>query len=198
MAEYPRACGQCTRSSENKHFDCPPRMSDGRMFTDYGSRCDINYISHLKQSGKAMDSYTYRQFLLENADNIIDGMRTNAYMKGRCGPCVEPFFQGTMMPEKDIEVCDGRKCTISTVNPNGVGIGRYYGEESRYNPEFMEFKKREQEAFKNEANCCGSSADYQNYYPPNKESINRVAIIGGGDPLSGGDLIRASSSASFS
>ena len=28
--------------SNNKYFDCPPRMSDGRNFTDYRPSCDVN------------------------------------------------------------------------------------------------------------------------------------------------------------
>ena len=28
--------------SNNKYFDCPPRMHDGRNFTDYRPSCDVN------------------------------------------------------------------------------------------------------------------------------------------------------------
>ena len=41
----------CHKTSDNKHFDCPPRMDDGRHFTDYRSNCHIN---NLVRSNNAM------------------------------------------------------------------------------------------------------------------------------------------------
>ena len=32
----------CYKASNNKYFNCPPRMDDGRHFTDYRSSCDTN------------------------------------------------------------------------------------------------------------------------------------------------------------
>ena len=70
MASYSAVsppCGTCTRASENKHWGCPPRMSDGRLFTDYGSRCDINLRLMSPMSG----SYDYRQMLISNGEKIL-------------------------------------------------------------------------------------------------------------------------------
>ena len=76
-------------------------------------------------------------------------------------------------------------------NGSGVGLGRYYGEESATNKEFMDFKTKEQEELKGGANCCGTSGDYANYYPPADSigELNRLSSVGGGAPLTGGDLI---------
>lgn len=184
-----RSCGKCTRISSNKNFDCPPRMSDGRIFTDYRSRCDINFLD----DGKVLDSYTYRQFLLRNADELIGGMRRTAYMAARCGPCEEPYHQGTMLPELEQDVCDTRTCSRRTLDGTGQGLGRWYSEQSAHNQGFAEFKAREQAELRSSANCCGTKQDYENYYPPGDivggAELNRFASIGGGTPLSGGDLI---------
>ena len=32
----------CYRTSNNKFFNAPPRMADGRHFTDYRPSCDAN------------------------------------------------------------------------------------------------------------------------------------------------------------
>ena len=32
----------CYKTSDNKFFDCPPRMADGRHFTDYRPECYVN------------------------------------------------------------------------------------------------------------------------------------------------------------
>lgn len=190
-----RSCGDCSRFSENRHFDCPPRMSDGRMFTDYSARCDVNFVKSLQESGQALDSYGYRQYLLNNADSLMDEIRNDVYMKAKCGPCVEPVMRGTMLEEKEIDVCNDRTCTRKlTGKSNGIGLGRWYGDENAENKKFTEFKTCEQEELKAKANCCGTPADYGNYYPPGSvvpaSSINRYASIGGGTPLTGGDLLK--------
>ena len=32
----------CYKTSDNKYFGCPPKMSDGRHFTDYRPNCFLN------------------------------------------------------------------------------------------------------------------------------------------------------------
>lgn len=108
------------KGGDNKHPDCPPRMSDGRIFTDYRSRCDINYI----QSQKGMDSYAYRQYLLQNADKIIDAFREAAYVPARCDVCPQGSDAGTMLSEKECDVCNARTCTRAEVDAAGIGLGR--------------------------------------------------------------------------
>ena len=34
----------CYKTTNNKYFNCPPRMSDGRHFTDYRPVCDVNNL----------------------------------------------------------------------------------------------------------------------------------------------------------
>ena len=141
-------------------------MSDGRMFTDYGSRCDMN-ASKTQESSKTknMDSYSYRQYLVANADALLAEMRSKAYASGRCGPCEEPFAVGTMLPEKEIDVCDASTCTRQLIGDgSGVGLGRFYSLESSTNDEYTKFKENEQKELRAKANCCGTPGDYDNYY----------------------------------
>ena len=48
----------------------PARMSDGRFITNYNSSC----VSNLLMSN-GMNSYTYRQMLINNADKLMDDER---------------------------------------------------------------------------------------------------------------------------
>ena len=34
----------CYKTSNNKYFKCPPRMDDGRHFTDYRPNCHVNNL----------------------------------------------------------------------------------------------------------------------------------------------------------
>ena len=38
----------CNKTSNNKYFDCPALMSDGRVFTDYRPSSYVNDLSILK------------------------------------------------------------------------------------------------------------------------------------------------------
>jgi hypothetical protein len=212
-----RDCGTCTRPSNNKYFDCPPRMSDGRLFTNYRSRCDINYVTS-REPGSTMDSYAYRQHLLANGENIMKSMRECATNNAKCGPCVEPFQVGTMLPEQQIDVCDEKTCyrkNVEIVPPEGgLGLGRWFGSFSDAAPvltntpyeraeeiygndnisnKTTKSKKTNKNAIsKPKSNCCETPDDTLNYFPPLElqnisASINRVSSPYGGVPLSGGD-----------
>ena len=182
MSNDNRACGTCSRTSENKNRDCPARMSDGRLFTDYRMRCDVNFSKELRQVGKPNDSYNYRQFLIKNADDIMGNIRDAAYKHARCGPCMEPFNTGTMLPEHEKDTCNARTCERNIVgNGWGIGVGRWYGEDSLNNAAFNEFKLKEQaEMSKMQSNCCGEQEQGRGV-----GAMPRRPMIGGGAPLTG-------------
>ena len=60
---------KCQKTSNNKYFNCPALMSDGRIFTDYRSSTIVN--EDLMKVTDINSSYKYRQFLINNGDNII-------------------------------------------------------------------------------------------------------------------------------
>lgn len=114
----------CYKTSDNKHFGCPPRMSDGRHFTDYRPSCDIN--SAIRGDNSIPSSFQYRNFLQQNAEKLLNLNRKHACMKNCCGPCGEPFEPGTMLPEKYMVNCDANTCTRVLNDPQGLGDGRVY------------------------------------------------------------------------
>jgi hypothetical protein len=75
----------CNKTTNNKYFQCPPRMSDGRHFTDYRSNIYVNDL--IRHTNKTGSNYEYRQFLIHNADNLIK-MNNDymSYMNG-CNEC---------------------------------------------------------------------------------------------------------------
>jgi hypothetical protein len=106
--------------------DCPPRMSDGRLFTDYRPRCVVN-LEHAKPM---MGSQEYRIFLIGNGKSLIDSRRSEAASRAACVPCKSPYEQGTMAPEVDRVVCNKTSCARVAVksdpssgqSPIGTGI----------------------------------------------------------------------------
>ena len=115
----------CYKTSNNKYFDCPPRMADGRHFTDYRPNCYVNNL--LRANNRVKNSFEFRQFLTDNADSLMEMNRAYACQKNCCGPCKEPFSSGTMLPEQSTVKCNSETCTQVLNDPKGLGQGRDYG-----------------------------------------------------------------------
>ena len=56
--------GQWSIGRDNKHFDCPPKMADGRHFTDYRPSCDIDVA--IRNDNSIKNNFQYRKFLQTN------------------------------------------------------------------------------------------------------------------------------------
>lgn len=180
-----RTCGSCERASENKHFDCPPRMADGRLFTDYRPRCDVNYLFPPRKA--YLDSYKYRQYLIHHADEVLAGMRKAAYSAAACGPCVQPFNPGTMLPERVTQRCDARTCSFAPADEAGLGTGRSYGASTAGREAFAQARAAEDRAYRERANCCGAAPDWSGSAAA-RAGIGRWAAPFGGDaPREAGD-----------
>ena len=67
----------CYRTSNNKFFNAPPMMADGRNFTDYRPQCDVN--NGLINENKLPNSHEYRMFLTQNAEKLM-AVNTNTIM----------------------------------------------------------------------------------------------------------------------
>lgn len=152
------SCQSCEpRVSNNKHPECPSIMADGRHFTDYRPRCDVNWVF---PQDKAMNSFDYRQYLTNNADALIQKNRDWASKLNACGPCKEPFEVGTMLPEQTKMVCDAQGCRVMMNDPAGLGMGRQYDTEGVDAMGLLsQGPQKETDVFSKYAECCAPDAN---------------------------------------
>jgi hypothetical protein len=134
----------------------------------------------------------YRQFLIHNAEKVMQHHRSQAFDRAYCGPCVEPWSQGTMAPEADAFVCDKVSCGRVPGTAGGIGTGRHYGMMPEHKEAQDMFLADQAEIAKTRmdkgGNCCGSAnAGYYPMFGMNVTPGLRSAVPGGGTPLTGGD-----------
>lgn len=191
-------CMTCSKPSDNQEFNCPPKMSDGRHFTDYRPRCALNsrsnyMIADPKQkhgfTSPPLNSYDFRQYMIEKGEKLIEMNRESAFQRNMCGPCVSnPTVDvGTMLPEQTVVTCNKSACSVGLNDAAGLGLGRqYYTEGKKKDKDGMSFDARRQ---KNEPeSCCARRSDDLQYYPFDgkvMDDYGRVAVPGGGKPLRG-------------
>jgi hypothetical protein len=77
--------GICDKTSNNKFFDCPPMMADGRNFTDYRSNRYVNQL--VAQNNNVQSSNQYRKFLMNNAEGLMELSHKYLYQKNGCNEC---------------------------------------------------------------------------------------------------------------
>lgn len=157
-------CTECERASDNRFNNCPPRMDDGRHFTDYRPRCMSNFVMNNEQ----LSSFEYRQYLIKNTDSIMRRNSIAAYKANACGPCVDPYNVGTMLPEQSIQSCNTSTCKFTLNEQNGLGLGRSYGstqESLEMKDAFLRNKENEQLYFKKNRNCCSTPTDEMDTFP---------------------------------
>lgn len=106
---------ECFKVSNNKYFNCPALMSDGRTFTDYRPNCLVDQ-SILKEN-KINSSYEYRQFLMKNASKFIEENSDLNYKKNSCETC-----NSELIPLKTVCEVDGYTSTCRINDDNGLGM----------------------------------------------------------------------------
>lgn len=172
----------CSKTSNNRNYDCPPRMSDGRHFTDYRPNCELTQL--IRADNNINNSYQFRLFMQANGEALANIERKNACSKNCCTPCVEPFEGGTMLPEAYLVSCDNRSCNRSLVNAAGLGDGRVYYSAPPSCPDFP----KQFPASPQVSNNCVSPLDRFSYYGEwVPEKLQRLTIPAGGDAMTGGD-----------
>ena len=106
----------CFKTSNNKYFDCPALMSDGRVFTDYRPS---NYVNDMiRIQNKVYDSYNYRQFLINNAEKIIAVDNEYNVLKNNCPSCV---YDKNAVPTESVCVYNKKYGLCKTDGCNGLG-----------------------------------------------------------------------------
>lgn len=116
----------CFRTSNNFYASAPPRMADGRHFTDYRPNCHLN--NRIQTENQVSNSYEYRMFLTRNADDLMELNRKESYLLNGSYECKPPYEAGTMLPESDKVVCNRSTCNVVHNFDDGLGRGRDYGE----------------------------------------------------------------------
>ena len=141
----------CYRTGNNKYFNAPPLMSDGRHFTDYRSSCVANSMFYTNK--KLTNSFDYRNYLTQNAKNIIKRDRQVNYIMNGCSECIGPEQPGTMLREKQVQVCNKSTCEVEPNFVGGIGQGRKFAPNSyecaNVDPQFKHANKNNQCGFKN-------------------------------------------------
>ena len=172
----------CYKTSNNKYFNCPPRMADGRHFTDYRPSC---YLENLTRSTNNINnSLQYRIFLQHNANSLMDTNRSYACQKNCCGPCQKPYDIGTMLPEQTKVICNTNNCSTRVNEPQGLGQGRQYSDTELHCsnwPDSLPYNQKN--------NYCTPAKDNFRYYPTSNKNdpLTRLTVPSGGIGLSGGD-----------
>ena len=79
--------GTCYNASNNIHSGFPALMSEGNLYTDYNSACKMN--NNLKQEAGIKSNYQYRQWLIKNANSVMNANQIAAC--AQCCGCMENF-----------------------------------------------------------------------------------------------------------
>ena len=143
----------CYRSSNNKFFNSPSRMADGRLFTELPN-CEMN--RYIESGNRLKNTHDYRMFLSRNAEKIIQKNQEYVYMKMEwdvvLNLIIEQCFQKTRVK------CNQHTCEVVDVDPNGHGQGREYVTDG-VNEHLSPIMKPPEL----EDNACASSFDSFNY-----------------------------------
>ena len=120
----------CSATYDNKN--CPLKMSDGRVFTNYEPRCVRNaYLNDLlTQNNITNSSYEQRLFLQNNYDKIVDEERKRALNQlSPCIPCNKGELINQTNPQLDnkyMVYCDGVNCYKNMTNDQGLGTTKLF------------------------------------------------------------------------
>lgn len=107
---------ECFKISNNKYFNSPALMSDGRTFTDYRPKCVVNY--ELLKKNNIKSSYEYRQFLISNSNKLMKLNKDINYKKNNSETC-----NASPIPLESVCTIDGYTSMCENVNRNGIGQG---------------------------------------------------------------------------
>lgn len=166
----------CYHASNNKHFKCPPRMDDGRHFTDYRPNCYMNNL--VQESGDIHNSTQMRMYLTHNAVDLMQLNRRKACDRNCCGPCQKPYQSGTMMPEASAEVSGMPiPCGTKSSQPSLVSA---YSDAPLTCSAWNTGDSREVSY-----NCCSTVQNLANTYPTSADGVvvSRKSVPGGGMPM---------------
>ena len=111
----------CYRVSDNIYLNMPPRMDDGRHFTDYRNNNHVHSfrISQIRNKNPGVNnSYSVRQYFINNGEDIISSHRKFINCRNRSDQ--NKTISSPHLTELE---CDKFKCTHKNINNKGLGHG---------------------------------------------------------------------------
>lgn len=116
----------CISNYDNK--PCPLRMSDGRSFTDYNTRCVFNsYLANkLRNNNMVKSSNEMRLYLQNNYETIVNEERQRAI--NNINPIGKEVINVTnkQLDNKYLVQCDDVSCSTVLTNPEGLGTTKFF------------------------------------------------------------------------
>ncbi len=169
-------------TSNNKYFDCPPRMDDARHFTDYRPNRDVN--NKIRHNNKIDNSYEYRMFLTNQGKQLMLLNQKYTCEKNCCSTssCKKPYNIGTMLPEQQKQSCNKSSCNYKLNDIDGLGIGRVYSSDPDFCNDWPK-KVINGEPY----NCNFNPTEAYNYAGDREGTVGRYTVQDGGVAEEGGD-----------
>ena len=125
--------GVCDKTSNNKFFNCPPRMSDGRHFTDYRPSIYVNDL--VRYSNNVMSNFEYKQFLIDNATVLMQLNNEYTHQKNGCNPCNAKTIQNQT---NCIVNTSTSKCSVQDESGLGLRNSTEFSKPLRYDPKLQQ------------------------------------------------------------
>ena len=125
--------GVCDKTSNNKFFNCPPRMSDGRHFTDYRPSIYVNDL--VRYSNNVMSNFQYKQFLIDNATVLMQLNNEYTHQKNGCNPC-----NAKTIPNQTNCIVNQStsKCFVQDESGLGLRNSTEFSKQMQYSPTLQE------------------------------------------------------------
>jgi hypothetical protein len=126
------SCNSCEKKSKGGNMQCFNRMAYSQ-WTHYEPRCVQNQMN--REAHQFKSSYEYRQWLINNAEKLMNDERQVMRDVHECKPCFDyPNEKGTLLDEKRMLSCSDKVCSYKAVpeaDKMALGDGRastYSGE----------------------------------------------------------------------
>ena len=103
-------------TQDNRYPGWAAHMNDGRLVTDYRSRCEVKV--------PAGSQFATRMFMQRNADSIMSQSRKRQATNTGAGLS---YDGATEMPAAEYVKCSTSECKVRTAEINGVGTVRVEG-----------------------------------------------------------------------
>ena len=99
---------------DNRYAGYAAAMNDGRPFTDYRSKCELNIPSG--------SQFAVTRFLQHNANSIISQSRKRQAQRVNAGSA---YDSSTSPPHVLIQSCTEYSCSVSPGTKGGIGLTRH-------------------------------------------------------------------------